>query len=93
MKRTIYLGMENKPHEVFETAFVKNFKVVYQYENNNGKKVMLMATKDSSAYSPPYNHVQYPNDSLPPCKAGKLYPIGILDKGYSGHYIELVEVV
>jgi len=47
MKKIIYLGMKNKPH----------------------------------------------NDSLPPCKAGKLYPVSILDKGYSGHYFELVEVV
>lgn len=93
MKKIIYLGMENKPHEVFETAHVRNFKVVYQYENNNGKKVMLRATKDSSAYSPPYNHARYPNNALPACRAGKLYPIDILDKGYSGHYFELVEVV
>lgn len=85
--------MENKPHEVFETAFVKNFKVVYQYENNNGKKVMLKATKDNSAYYPPHDYVQYLNYNLPPCKTGKLYPVGILDKGYSGHYFELVEVV
>lgn len=92
MKRTIYLGMENKPHEVFETAHVRNSKVVYQHENNNGKKVMLKATKDNFAYFPPHDHVQYPNDSLPPCKAGKLYPVDILDRGYSGHYFELVEI-
>lgn len=92
MKKIIYLGMNNKPHEVFETAFVKNFKVVYQYENNNGKKVMLKATKDNSAYFLSHNFVQYPNNSLPLCKAGKLYPIDILNKGYSGHHFELVEV-
>jgi hypothetical protein len=92
MKKIIYLGLQNKPHEVFETAFVKNFKVVYQYENNNGKKVMLKATKDNFAYFPPHNFVQYPINSLPPCKTGKLYPIDILDKGYSGHHFELVEI-
>lgn len=92
MKKIIYLGMNNIPHEVFETAHVKNFKVVYQYENNNGKKVMLKATKDNSAYCPPNNFVQYPNNNLPLCKAGKLYPIDILGKGYSGHHFELVEV-
>lgn len=88
----IYLGMENKPHEVFETAFVKNSKVIYQYENNNGKKVMLKATKDNSAYFPPCDYKQYPNTSLPICKKDKLYSIDILSKGYSGHYFKLVEV-
>lgn len=92
MKKIIYLGMENKPHEVFETAHVRNFKVVYQYENNDGKKVMLKATKDSKAYSPPQDFKRYTNNSLPVCKAGKLYPIDILNKGYSGHHFELVEV-
>ena len=67
--------------------------VVYQYENNNGKKVILKATKDNSAYYPPHDDVQYLNYNLPPCKTGKLYPVGILDKGYSEHYFELVEVV
>lgn len=93
MKKIIYLGLQNKPHEVFETAFVKNFKVAYQYKNNNGKKVMLKATKDNFAYFPSHDHVQYPNYNLPPCKTGKLYPVSILDRGYSGHYFELVEVV
>jgi len=93
MKKIIYLGLQNKPHEVFETAFVKNFKVVYQYENNNGKKVMLKATKDNSAYSPPCDSEQYPNNGLSMCESGKLYPVSILDRGYSGHYFELVEVV
>jgi hypothetical protein len=92
MEKIIYLGMDNKPYKVFETAFVKNFKVVYQYENNNGKKVMLKATKDNSAYYPPHDYVQYPNNNLPPCKAGELYSVDILGKGYSGHYFELVEV-
>jgi hypothetical protein len=45
MKKIIYLGMANKPYEVYETAYIKNFKVVYQYENNNGKRVMLKALK------------------------------------------------
>lgn len=92
MKKIIYLGMGNKPFEVFETAYVKNSKVVYQYENNNGKRVMLKATQDNNAYFPANNYMQYPNNSLPICKAGKLYPINILSKGYSGHYFELVEV-
>jgi hypothetical protein len=92
MKRIIYLGMENKPYEVYEAAHVENFKVVYQYENNNGKKVMLKATKDNNAYYPPHDFKQYPNNNLPICKAGELYPISILDKGYSGHYFELMEV-
>lgn len=92
MKKIIYLGMNNDPFEVFETAHVKNFKVVYQHENNNGKRVMLRATQDNNAYYPPYNFVQYPNNSLPVCKAGKLYPVSILNKGYNGHYFELVEV-
>jgi hypothetical protein len=91
MKKIIYLGMNNKPHEVFETAHVENSKVVYQHENNNGKKVMLKATKDNFAYFPPHDHVQYPNYNLPPCKTGKLYSVSILDKGYSGHHFELVE--
>lgn len=92
MKKIIYLGMENKTHEVFETAHVKNFKVVYQHENNNGKKVMLRAIQDNSAYFPAHNFKKYPNNTLPICKEGKLYPIDILNKGYSGHYFELVEV-
>jgi len=92
MKKIIYLGMNNDPFEVFETAHVKNFRVVYQYENNNGKKVMLKAIKDNFAYFPPHDFVQYPNNSLPACKAGKLYPIDVLNKGYSGHHFELVEV-
>ncbi len=91
MKKIIYLGMNNDPHEVFETAHVKNSKVVYQYENNNGKRVMLKATKDNFAYSPPQDFKQYPNNSLPECKAGNLYPVSILDKGYSGHHFKLVE--
>jgi hypothetical protein len=91
MKKIIYLGMENKAHEVYETAYVKNFKVVYQHENNNGKKVMLKATKDNNAYYPANDFKQYPNNSLSICKAGKLYPIDILSKGYSGHYFDLVE--
>lgn len=91
MKKIIYLGMNNDPFEVFETAYVRNFKVVYQYENNNGKKVMLKATKDNSAYYPPHDHVQYPNNTLPVCEKGELYPIDILNKGYSGHHFELVE--
>ena len=92
MKKIIYLGMENKPYEVFETAHVENFKVVYQYENNNGKKIMLKATQDNSAYYPAHAFMKYSNNTLPICKAGKLYPIDILSKGYSGHYFELVEV-
>ena len=92
MKKIIYLGLENKPHEVFETAYVKNFKVVYQHENNNGKRVMLKATKDNGSYFPACNFAKYPNNTLPICKAGKLYPIDILSKGYSGNYFELVEV-
>ena len=92
MKKIIYLGMENKPFEVFETAHVKKFKVVYQYENNNGKKVMLKAIKDNNAFYPPSNFKQFPNNSLPTCKEGKLYSIDILNKGYSGHYFELIEV-
>jgi hypothetical protein len=92
MKRIIYLGMNNKPYEIYETVHVENFKVVYQHESNNGKKVMLKATKDNMAYHPPYNFVQYPNYSLPICKAGELYPVSILDKGYSSHYFELMEV-
>jgi hypothetical protein len=92
MKKTIYLGMENKPHDVFETAYVKNFKVVYQYENNNGKKVMLKATKDNLAYAIPHNFVRYPNHLLPACKKDNLYSVDILGKGYSGHHFELVEV-
>ena len=93
MKKIIYLGMENKAHEVFEAAHVENFKVIYQYENNNGKKVMLRALKDNNAYNPPHDFKQYPNNMLPNCKAGKLYPIDILSKGYSGHYFELVEAI
>lgn len=92
MKKIIYLGMENDPYEVFETAYVKNFKVVYQYENNQGKKVMLKAIKDNIAYYPPNDFKQFANNMLPICKAGKLYPIDILNKGYSGHYFELIEV-
>ena len=91
MKKIIYLGMENKAHEVFETAYVKNFKVVYQYENNNGKKVVLKAITDNNAYYPAHDFKQYVNTTLPVCKAGNLYPISILDKGYSGHHFELVE--
>ena len=92
MKKIIYLGMNNDPYEVFETAHVENFKVVYQYENNNGKKIMLKATQDNNAYSPPQDFKRYTNNSLPACKAGKLYPVSILNKGYSGHHFELVEV-
>ena len=92
MKKIIYLGMNNDPYEVFETAHVKNFKVVYQHENNNGKRVMLKATQDNNAYSPPQDFKQYVNSNLPTCKAGKLYPIDVLNKGYSGHNFELVEV-
>jgi hypothetical protein len=91
MKKIIYLGMENKPYEIYETAHVENSKVVYQHENNNGKKVLLKATKDNSAYYPASNYMRYPNNTLPLCKAGKLYPVSILDRGYSGHYFELVE--
>lgn len=92
MKKIIYLGMENKPYEVYEIAYVKNGKVIYQYENNRGKKVMLKALQDNLAYYPPYNFKQYSNNTLPQCKAGKLYSIDILDKGYSGHYFDIVEV-
>lgn len=92
MKKIIYLGMENKPYEIYETAHVKNDKVIYQYENNNGKKVMLKALKDNIAYYPPHNFQQFANYILLECKAGKLYPIDILNKGYSGHYFELVVV-
>ncbi len=92
MKKIIYLGMDNKPHEVFETAYVKNFKVVYQHENNNGKKVMLKALKDNIAYYPENNYMMYPNNLLPSCKKDHLYNIDILEKGYSGHYFELIEV-
>lgn len=95
MKKTIYLGMNNVPHEVYETAYVKNFKVVYQHENNNGKHIMLKATQDNGAYYPegaPRGYLRYPNRALPVCKAGKLYPIDILNQGYSSHYFELVEV-
>jgi len=91
MKKIIYLGMNNVPHEVFETAYVKNSKVIYQYENNNGKKVMLKALKDNIAYFPPCDNKKYPNNSLPMCKKDQLYSIDILDKGYSGHYFELQE--
>lgn len=92
MKKIIYLGMANKPYEVFETAHIENFRPVYQYKNNEGKEVMLKSTKDHPAYYPPHDFVQYPNSLMPMCKAGQLYPINILDKGYSGHYFELVEV-
>lgn len=92
MKKTIYLGMGNAPHEVFETAHVQNFKVVYQHENNAGKRVMLKATQDNGAYYPAQDFRQYPSHNEPICKAGTLYPIDILSKGYSGHYFELVEV-
>ena len=91
MKKIIYLGMDNKPHEVFETACVKNFKVVYQHENNDGKKVMLKALQDNSAYYPEHNHEQHINNLLPVCKKDQLYNIDILSKGYSGHYFELIE--
>ena len=92
MKKIIYLGMDNRPYEVFETAHVKNFRVVYQHENNAGKKVMLRATEDNPAYLPPHNFVQYPNNLLPPCRKGNLYPVSVLAQGYSGHHFELVEV-
>jgi hypothetical protein len=91
MKKIIYLGMANKPYEVYETAYIKNFKVVYQYENNNGKRVMLKALKNQFAYYPPCDYKQYVNRTQPILKEGKLYSIDILDKGYSGHYMELVE--
>jgi hypothetical protein len=92
MKKIIYLGMDNTPFEVFETAYIKNFRVVYQHENNNGKKVMLKAKQNNFAYSPPHNFIKYVNNILPMCEKDKLYPIDILNKGYSGHYFELVEV-
>lgn len=92
MKKIIYLGMDNTAHEVFETAHVDHFKVIYQYENNNGKPVMLKATQDNNAFDPPHDHVQYSNWAFPTCKAGKLYPVNILDNGFSGHYFEIVEV-
>jgi hypothetical protein len=92
MNKIIYLGMDNKPFEIFETAHVKNFKVVYQYENNNGKKVMLKATQDNKSYFPTHDFKQYPNNNLPVLQKGKLYSIDILNNGYSGHYFELVEV-
>ena len=91
MKKIIYLGMNNDPHEIFETAHVRNFKVVYQHENNNGKRVMLRATQDNNAYYPAHNYKKHINNLYPVCKIGKLYPIDILNKGYSGHYFELVE--
>jgi hypothetical protein len=92
MKKIIYLGMKNKPHEVFETVHIKNFKTIYQYKNNNGKEVMLKATEDNYAYYPPCNFKQYVNNNFPVCKKGELYTISILKKGYSEHYFELIEV-
>ena len=53
---------------------------------------MLKATKDNYSYNTPHNHEQHVNSLLPLCKKDKTYPINILDKGYSGHYFELVEV-
>lgn len=91
MEKRIYLGMENTPHTVYETAHVQNFRVIYQYENDAGKRVKLEATQDSTAYAPPHNHKQYPLIDAPTCKAGHRYPIDILDKGYSGHYFRLIE--
>ena len=92
MKRIIYLGMENKPYTVYETAHVKNFKVVYQYENDNGKKVMLKALKNVLAYNNPVDHKQYINNYFKPLQENKLYSIDILNNGYDPHHFELVEV-
>lgn len=92
MKKIIYLGMENKPFEVFETVEIVNFKPVYQYKNSNGKKIMLKATQDNNAYYPPHNYEQRQNNTLPTCKKNQLYNIDILNRGYSEHYFELVEV-
>lgn len=92
MKKIIYLGMDNTAHEVWETAHVENFKVVYQYENNNGKPVKLRAIEDCFSYDPPHDYKQYANTRNPACRSGKLYPVNILDNGYSGHYFEIVEV-
>ena len=91
MKKIIYLGMENTPHTVYETAHVQNSRVIYQYENDAGKRVELEATQDSTAYAPPHNHKQYPLNDAPICRAGHRYPIDILSKGYSGHYFRIVE--
>ena len=91
MEKIIYLGMENTPHTVYETAFVRNGRVMYQYENDKGRPVMLEATQNNPAYYPPSDYRQYPNNMEPACIAGKKYPIDILNRGYSGHYFKLVE--
>ena len=91
MTKIIYLGMENAPHTVYETAHVQNFRVIYQYENDAGKRVKLEATQDNAAYGAPHEYKQYPLTCAPTCKAGHCYPIDILDKGYSGHYFRLIE--
>lgn len=91
MKKIIHIGMDNHPVEVFETVHVENFRVIYQYKNNNGKRIMLRATKDNPAYSPPHEFKQYPDYGKPICEQGKLYSIDILNRGYSGHHFEIVE--
>ena len=91
MKKIIYLGMTNTPHTVYETAYVRNGRVVYQYENDAGKRVMLEATQDNAAYGAPHDYVQHALPGMPACKAGKRYSIDILGKGYSGHYFRLIE--
>ena len=91
MKKIIYLGMENTPYTVYETAYVQNSRVIYQYENDAGKRVKLETTQDNIAYGTPHDYKQYPLTCLPTCKKGHLYSIDILDKGYSGHYFRLVE--
>jgi hypothetical protein len=92
MTKILYLGLENKPYKVYETAHVENFRVVYQYENDNGKKVMLRTLKNSIAYHPAHDFKEYPNNVLPVLQANKLFSIDILSKGYSEHDFELVEV-
>lgn len=92
MKKIIYLGMNNTPFEIFESVTLQNFKPTYSYKNNNDKNVMLKATRHNHPYFKGYNYEQRINYSLPLCKQNEIYPINILDMGYSGHYFELVEV-
>ena len=90
MKTVLYIGMTNQPVEVITKTYMgSNYKVITDYFTLDGKKLMLEAVKDSTAYYPAFNYSSYANNVLPIIKAGTVVSPSVLGNGYSCHDFKL----
>ena len=90
MKTVLYLGIQNTPIEVEKTVCLGSDYRIHSSYSINGNPIVLRATRNACAYYPPHDCVSYPNHTVSPCVAGQLYPVSVLDAGFSGHDFEVV---